>query len=167
MYDGKVKFVLEQAGWHEGRKINISKQLTILEKCGFEVFDIAKKFIQEYDQLKLRHTEPFYAKFDNIEPGYDNFDIIQTVSWLLDVPSEYRQIRKERAFWVRRTNEKTIPIGGLSDWEQTLFITETGKIITDIIIIGNDIEEGIQNIIKNDSCTFLDESMKKLYEKQV
>lgn len=55
----------------------------------------------------------------------------------------------ERRFLAPRADEKTIPIGELHDGYMYLFITESGRIITDITIEGNSIEEGITNLVKN------------------
>lgn len=44
---------LKKAGWYEGRKIDITEQVKFLENLGYEVFDAAKKFMEEYGELDI------------------------------------------------------------------------------------------------------------------
>jgi hypothetical protein len=152
-FEPSVACVLRNAGWYEGRKIDISEKVKRLEALGYEVFDQAKLFLQEFDDLRLPQTSPYYSeRYDykgEREYIYNNFN----VSWFIDVlekiSPENRKRKLERSFSAPRAKEKTIPIGDLSDGHMFLFITESGRIVTDITIEGNTIEEGVANIIKN------------------
>ncbi|PEA81595.1 hypothetical protein COL60_24935, partial [Bacillus pseudomycoides] len=44
---------LKKAGWYEGRKIDISENVKFLEERGFEVFESAKKFMEEFGELRI------------------------------------------------------------------------------------------------------------------
>ena len=57
----KAKQQLGKAGWYEGRKIDISEQVEFLEGLGYEVFDAAKKFMEEYGELDIYDKYMFYG----------------------------------------------------------------------------------------------------------
>ncbi|WP_180230678.1 SUKH-3 domain-containing protein, partial [Bacillus pseudomycoides] len=44
---------LKKAGWYEGRKIDISENVKFLEERGFEVFESAKKIMEEFGELRI------------------------------------------------------------------------------------------------------------------
>ncbi|MDE5742618.1 MAG: SUKH-3 domain-containing protein [Oscillospiraceae bacterium] len=48
-----AKQQLKKAGWYDGRKIDITEQVKFLENLGYEVFDAAKKFMEEYGELDI------------------------------------------------------------------------------------------------------------------
>ena len=43
--------VLKEAGWYEGRKIDISENVKFLEERGFEVFESAKRFMEQFKEV--------------------------------------------------------------------------------------------------------------------
>ena len=53
MLDNKAKKLLKKAGWYEGRKIDITNYVRSLEDSGYEVFDAAREFLEEYGELEF------------------------------------------------------------------------------------------------------------------
>lgn len=147
-FDTAVISALKKAGWYEGRKLDITEKVKRLEALGYEVFEEAKLFLEEFDDLKMLQEAPYYDN-DEEYPRYNRFN----VSWFLDYlekeSPEDREWIIENQLTEPKAKEKTIPIGELSDGYMYLFITESGRIITDITIEGNSIEEGITNLVKN------------------
>lgn len=152
-FEPSVACVLSKAGWYEGRKIDISEKVKRLEALGYEVFDQAKLFLQEFDNLRLPHIPPYYPeRYDykgEREYIYNNFNVSWFIKVLENESPEDREWIFENQFTAPESKEKTIPIGDLSDGHMFLFITESGRIVTDITIKGNTIEEGVSNVIKN------------------
>ncbi len=48
MLEDRTKKLLKKAGWYEGRKIDITKQIEYLEKSGYKVFEAARNFMEEF-----------------------------------------------------------------------------------------------------------------------
>lgn len=147
-FDTAVISALKKAGWYEGRKLDITEKVKRLEALGYEVFEQAKLFLEEFDDLKILQEAPYYDN-DEEYPRYNSFNVSWFIKALENMPQERRQRTTERRFSAPRADEKTIPIGELSDGYMYLFITESGRIITDITIEGNSIEEGITNLVQN------------------
>ena len=155
MYSKQAKEVLEKYGWYEGRKIDISEQLEMLEKAGFEIFDKVKEFIVEFDGLRLP-AEYRNKNFDEKNPNnWHNFDVLHYIRGIFSLPAEKWGGYKESITTHIKCTEKVFPIGGLDGWYMTLYITESGKIIDDLTIYGNSIEEGIENLATHKHVGFI------------
>ena len=142
MLDKKVKQKLEDSGWYEGRKINIKSHVEILENCGFEVFDSAKQFIEEFGDLDIKAKSKVSSTSLVIFNTY--------VKRILEVFNEYNDkdiIRNKYFDLSKNTDEKIVPIGTLSNGEMIVFITESGKLVTEIVIKGDNVVEGLNAII--------------------
>lgn len=114
----ETKKVLKQAGWYEGRKIDISKHIEFLEDKGYEVFDELKKFIEEFGDLKII-LEDEYAldpEENTIEYSTCIIDIIRNLK---------KNINQDR-----KAGEKTIPVAELDNREILVYISESGKFYT-------------------------------------
>lgn len=142
MLDKKVKQKLEESGWYEGRKINIKSYVEILENCGFEVFDSAKQFIQEFGDLDIKVESKVSSTSVLILSTY--------VKRILEVFNECNDkdiIRKKYFDLSKYTDEKVIPVGTLSNGEMIIFITESGRLVTETVIKGENVVEGLNAII--------------------
>ncbi|AVP61229.1 SUKH-3 domain-containing protein [Clostridium sporogenes] len=129
MLEEKVKKILARAGWFENRKIDITNQVKILENAGYEVFDAAKKFMEEFGELNI--VAKYIDAFE--EEDYD----------------EHTTCYKEMQYYYERNtnyNEKvgepTIPICELYSGEYIVCISESGKFF---------ISEGMR---AKDTCDF-------------
>ncbi len=151
MHSKKVKKVLEQGGWYEGRSIDISQQLFFLNDLGFQVFDKAIEFFKEYDQLKIpRIYSQSYTGGTNIN-DFDHFNVLKMVQYIYTSKGEERKIRVKNKSRIKRCYEKVLPIGSLHNLDIPIYITESGKIVAEVmgktVIYGNSIKEGVENII--------------------
>lgn len=145
-----------------GEKLTYPKKLP-----NWKNVDLKFLIRQKFDELKLEETEPFYPKTYGIEPTYDIFDVKWFIDILLKKPKEERKQYIEHWFTSCDSEERNIPIGSLSAREVYLFITESGRIVTNISLIGNSIKKGVSNVIQNYGCGFLSDNMKKLYNNDI
>ncbi len=153
----QVLKILKAAGWYEGRKIDVSEQLKLYEECGFEVFDILPRFLEEFDGIHfddIRHFEEnreadYYSNKEIVKRNC--FDIRYILSWELigleNSPESKRKIVNRYCGIKGHINEKYVPIGHTGQMEYSLYLTETGKIVSDIGVKGMSIEEAIKNIV--------------------
>ena len=142
MLNEEVRQILEESGWYEGRKINIKSHVEILENCGFEVFDSAKQFIEEFGDLDIKAESKVSSTSIVIFNTY--------VKRILEVFNECNDkdiIRNKYFDLSKHTDEKVVPIGTLSNGEMIVFITESGKLVTEIVIKGDNVVEGLNAII--------------------
>lgn len=162
MYSKQAKEVLEKYGWYEGRKIDISEQLEMLEKAGFEIFDKVKEFIVEFDGLRLP-AEYRNKNFDEKNPNnWHNFDVLHYIRGIFSLPAKDWSGYRKAVTSHHKCTEKVFPIGGLHGWYLTLYITESGKIIDDRIIYGNSIEESIENLATHKYVGFIPDKPQEL-----
>ena len=117
----KAKQQLEKAGWYEGRKIDISEQVRFLESLGYEVFDAARKFMEEYGELDI--TDKSYSEYkgDKYHIREDHHTTcIKEILWF-----------NKKSDLDEKVRQKTIPVVVFSD-EEYMFISEDGKFYIDI-----------------------------------
>ncbi|MCH5349757.1 MAG: SUKH-3 domain-containing protein [Oscillospiraceae bacterium] len=108
----KAKQQLEKAGWYEGRKIDITEQEKFLEDLGYEVFDAAKRFMEEYGELEIYDR---YLGYENTIFEHHHTTCIKRI--LLD--NEKFDLDKE-------VGKKTIPVL-IRSGEVCVFISEDEK----------------------------------------
>ena len=126
--------ILEEAGWYEGRRIDITEMVHNLEKSGFVVFDAAKRFMEEFGELKLENRRVLpdgtilYGRTETIN--------VNCTEWL----------ELERNNLDKYLDERTIYMGNMGSGELFFYITESGKFITPIGFKGNDPWEFWENV---------------------
>ena len=111
----KAKQQLEKAGWYEGRKIDISEQVKFLESLGYEVFDAARKFMEEYGELDIYDKYMFYGSLSTEH----HTTCIKEILWF-----------NKKSNLDEKVGQKTIPVLVLCD-EVYIFISEDGKFYVD------------------------------------
>lgn len=113
MLEEKVKKILIKSGWFENRKIDITNQVKILEDLGYEVFDTAKKFIEEFGELNItaNYIDSFGEDYDEHSTCYKDM--------------EYYYERN--ANYDEQVGERTIPVCRLHSGEYIICISESGK----------------------------------------
>lgn len=95
---------LKKAGWYEGRKIDISENVKFLEERGFEVFESAKKFMEEFGELRI-----------NVEKIRSNGS--KTISEHTTCIKEVIGVLDSSCFGLDDfIDDKVIPIGSLYDF---------------------------------------------------
>jgi len=113
MLEKKVKEILTRAGWFENRKIDIINYVKILESAGYEVFDAAKKFLEEFGELNI------IAKY--IDLGEEEYDKHSTCFEDLNYYFKYDTNYDEEV------GERTIPVCKLHRGEYIVCISESGE----------------------------------------
>ncbi|SFK07597.1 MULTISPECIES: SUKH-3 domain-containing protein [unclassified Bacillus (in: firmicutes)] len=126
---------LKKAGWYEGRKIDISETVKFLEERGFEVFESAKKFMEEFGELRI-----------NVEKIWP--DGCKDISKHTTCIKEIIGVLNSSFFGLEDyIDEKVIPIGSLYDFEINLYISESGRIFEATGWAGDTVLEAFDNII--------------------
>lgn len=128
MLEQRVYEILTKSGWNEGRKIDITKQITVLENNDYKVFDVAKRFIEEFGELSIT---PKYIDFFN-EEDYD-----EHTTHLEDIRYYYE--KKEN--YDENVGESTIPVCKLYTGEYVVCISESGKFFIDQGMIAENTED--------------------------
>ncbi len=126
---------LKKAGWYEGRKIDISENIKFLEERGFQVFESARKFMDEFGELRI-NFEKIWT--DGSKQVSKHNTCIKEVIGVLD----------SSCFGLDDfIDDKVIPIGALYNFEIRLFISESGRIFESTGWAGDTAWEALDNII--------------------
>ncbi|WP_410983094.1 SUKH-3 domain-containing protein [Bacillus cereus] len=126
---------LKKAGWYEGRKIDISENVKFLEERGFEVFESAKKFMEEFGELRINVEK---IRSDGSKKISKHTTCIKEVIGVLD----------SLCFGLENfIDDKVIPVGSLYNFEIDLYISESGRIFESIGWTGENALEALDNII--------------------
>lgn len=131
----KTREALIEAGWFEGRKIDISDIVAKLERNGFEVFDAAKNFYEEFGELVIvsKVTTPSGR--------------VLTETCSTEIRSSLDYLTPERNNLDFYLYEKTLFVGDIGFGELNLYISESGKIFTSMGLEGENGVEAIDNIV--------------------
>ena len=115
----KSKEILKEAGWYEGRKIDLTDILEVYNKNNVEVFPKAKEFLEEFGDIIIK---------DDGRP-YHVFDIKRLFR------RRYRPMLAEELSIL--FNEKVIRLGDCSGYIYSVYITESGRIYNDFGYLGD------------------------------
>ncbi|MFI8708227.1 SUKH-3 domain-containing protein [Bacillus sp. NPDC077411] len=126
---------LKKAGWYEGRKIDISENVKFLEERGFEVFESAKKFMEEFGELQI-NVEKIWSDGSKQIPEHST--CIKEVIGVLN--SSFFDLEDY-------IDEKVMPVGSLCDFGLNLYISESGRIFESTGWAGDNALEAFDNII--------------------
>ncbi|MED1093670.1 SUKH-3 domain-containing protein [Bacillus paramycoides] len=136
---------LKKAGWYEGRKIDISENVKFLEERGFEVFESAKKFMEEFGELRINVEK---IRSDGSKKISKHTTCIKEVIGVLD----------SLCFDLENfIDDKVIPVGSLYNFEIDLYISESGRIFESIGWTGENALEALDNIILEKGTVIWDE----------
>ena len=127
--------ILKNAGWYEGRKIDISENLKFLEEKGFDIFESAKKFMEEFGELKINVEE--IRKDGTTKVSKHSTCIKETVGVLNSLHFGLEEY----------VSEKVMLIGSLYNFEINLYISESGRIFDSTAWVGDSVWEAFDNII--------------------
>ncbi len=153
----KVLEMLMRAGWYEGRKIDVTKQLERYKEAGFETFDILPKFLEEFDKITFQkystfQNEKYHALRgeDYGQSRYNYFDAEKAIS--INKTQHDRHSARYKAI-AKAIKEKFVPIGQ-DQYQNIFFLTESGKIYGNgwysLKRLGVTIDEGVSHLIHND-----------------
>ncbi|MGE7875606.1 MULTISPECIES: SUKH-3 domain-containing protein [Bacillus cereus group] len=128
---------LKKAGWYEGRKIDISENVKFLEERGFEVFESAKKFMEEFGELQFN--------VESIWPDGVTKEISEHTTCIKEVIG----VLDSSCFGLDDfIDDKVIPIGSLYDFGLNLYISESGRIFESTGWAGENALEALDNIFR-------------------
>ncbi|HGE5783279.1 TPA: SUKH-3 domain-containing protein [Bacillus pseudomycoides] len=126
---------LKKAGWYEDRKIDISENVKFLEERGFEVFESAKKFVEEFGELRINVET---LRSDGSKKISKHTTCIKEVIGVLD----------SLCFGLDDfIDDKVIPVGSLYNFEIDLYISESGRMFKSIGWVGDNVLEALENVI--------------------
>ncbi|MBD5140312.1 MAG: hypothetical protein HDT25_02690 [Ruminococcus sp.] len=120
MLNEVAKQQLKKAGWYEGRKIDITEQVKFLESLGYEVFDAAKKFMEEYGELDIYDKYLFMGELSQKHH----------TTCIKDLFYEHPMRGIEKYDIDEEVGQKTIPVAIFSD-QVYIFISEDGWLYND------------------------------------
>ncbi|WP_242274642.1 SUKH-3 domain-containing protein [Bacillus cereus group sp. BfR-BA-01310] len=127
---------LKKAGWYEGRKIDISENVKFLEERGFEIFESAKKFMEEFGELRI-NVEKIWS--DGSKKISKHTTCIKEVIGVLD----------SLCFGLDDfIDDKVIPVGSLYNFEIDLYISESVRIFESTGWAGENALEALDNIFR-------------------
>ncbi|MCT4509028.1 MAG: SUKH-3 domain-containing protein [Tepidibacter sp.] len=133
----KTLQVLKEAGWYSGRKIDVFSSIEFLRLKGFEIFEAAERFLEEFGELEIK-----------IEYEIKRREVIKRIRYHhTNVEKTIGELRKEHFDIEEETGEKTVPVGEIYNRNLTLFISESGKLYCTTGKEGDTVWEGLDNII--------------------
>ena len=136
--------VLKKAGWYEGRKIDITENVKFLEERGFEVLDKAKKFMEEFGELKINVQT---VRKDGSIKVSKHSTCIKDVVGCLDA----------RNFGLEDyVKEKLMLIGNLYNGDIDLYISESGRVYMLIGWVADSVWEAWDKIINEKKIVIWD-----------
>lgn len=114
---------LKEAGWYDGRKIDITQLVQSLEEKGIVVFEAARNFLEEFGGLDIKMADSYFGEHE----------FRNTI--FLDETSIYRGSQELSPF-----NTKCICIGRVCDHEYHMWIDENGIFYHNRDLIADNIE---------------------------
>ena len=114
MLEERVEKILTRAGWSENPKIDMTNRIKILESAGYEVFESARKFIEEFGELHIiaKYIDSF---------GDEDYDEHSTCY------EDMKYYYEHNANYNEKVGERTIPVCRLHGGEYIVHISESGK----------------------------------------
>lgn len=135
----KSKEILKEAGWYEGRNIDIDDIVRYCEEGGYGVFPKAKEFFKEFGNIIIKKDGYNYHVFDLkkvFARGQYNGCLSEVISEVI--------------------GEKVLLIGNIYGSMFDLYISESGKIYDDHACLGENIYEAWDCILETlsyEECT--------------
>lgn len=131
-----IKEILSEAGWYEGREIDIEYMIDELKREGLTIPNILiEELLKEFWNLELNFMTP--------DERYGRIRLNTGVA--LGVES------KVLIFFEEYINEKLVPVGSIDDESAILFVSYSGKFYMAangvFFLIGNDFFKGMEAII--------------------
>lgn len=126
---------LKKAGWYEGRKINQEENFKFLKEKGFEIFESAQKFMEEFGELNINVEEV------NKEGNRWVNSHTTCIKFVIGVLNSMHFGLEDYI------TEKVLPVGSLYDFGTTLYISESGKFYKSTGWVGDSAWEAFDNII--------------------
>ncbi|WP_028531949.1 SUKH-3 domain-containing protein [Paenibacillus sp. UNC217MF] len=120
--------ILRDAGWYEGRRIDIKEIEENLEKIGYTIFPEVKSFLREFGNLVIE---------DTINDEIHNTSIRIT---------NYYKNRSFKSL-EEYAGEKLVPVGMIDSDNLLLFVSESGKVYCSTGKLGDNATEAWERLI--------------------
>ena len=119
----KSKEILKEAGWYEGRAINIDYLISECKEENIQIFTSVEKFLKEFGNIVIKNKEGYpYHEFD--EPIFYSEVLSKTVG------------------------EPVMYVGITQGHMLDLYISKSGKVYDDQGLLGNNIYEAWDYILR-------------------
>lgn len=131
-----VKAVLAEAGWYEGRKIDVNGLELYLNQWGYEMFPKVREFLEEYGELSIVLPRPIgIGRKEDRTHTY--------------VKKAIADCYKNGSFNAEEkyARERLVPVGETSNEYLIIFVSESGKFYHNTGKIGDNAEEAWSHII--------------------
>ena len=125
MLNGTAEQQLRKAGWYPGRKVDISDQIEFWESLGYQTFDTAVKFMEEFGKLHITDKYIFTVMNSLHETHHTTY-----VTEILEFYDEYDERDKFEFNLFGNAKEKILPVLKIED-EVVYFISESGTFYRD------------------------------------
>lgn len=132
-YIFNTKDMLKDAGWYEGRKIDISAIERHYKEYGFEVFPEVKKFLEEFGMLEI------LVEYKNGKKQVHSTNPLKVVGDYFC----HGKFSAEEYY----AGERLVPVGQCCDGNLLLYVSELGKIYHDTGKCGDTFWEGWECLI--------------------
>lgn len=117
--DKKIKEILSENGWYEGRKIDATRWYSFYESGGVKVFDAFKKFFEEFGLLKIEYLTRFDTKNEAL--------IIPTIYIPISLDNLVFEDEDETLEYQNIVGEKLLMLGIFDFGNRILYISKSGK----------------------------------------
>ena len=116
---------LKEAGWYEGRKIDISGLIKECEKDGVFLTEPQKRFIEEFGGLEGSREDSDYWFYIEDKKSSVFFKDLNLVEHFNNNPVD----EKNKYEILNEYGEGTVIVGGSSDWSDDILLTENGQML--------------------------------------
>lgn len=125
---------LRKAGWYPGRKVDISDQIEFWESLGYQTFDAAIWFMEEFGKLHISDKYIFTVMNCLSQTNHTTF-----VSEILEFYNEWDERDKFEFNLFGNAKEKILPVLKIEE-EIVYFISESGAFYRDTGLIAENSE---------------------------
>ena len=143
---------LKEAGWYEGRKIDISKLVKECEKDNIYLTELQKRFIEEFGGLEGSHTHDDNYWFYISDKRKSNFNSVKPTYFIKILGDEGLQIELDSEE-INKISENTIYIGNCYYYAHSILLSENGLMLLinddEVKPLGRTVMEGF-NVLLGD-----------------
>ena len=135
-----AEMILKEAGYYQGRNVDISQTMDMYSKYGYHINDVQKRIITEYAYLIVSYMHPFWKQ--------------EIIIWFNPVEAQKAITMEVVELYNSYFNDEWAIIGDIEKENMTIFISKDGVYYTAfddyIIEWGSDILKMIDKLIKGE-----------------
>lgn len=119
--------ILEQAGWYEGRKIDISGIEENLKSIGYKLSEEAREFLREFGKLTIIDND---KRMHSTDESFGDY------------------FKHSKFKWVENyAGENMVLVGEIYDGNMLLFISDSGKVCSETGKLGDNGLEAFDRLL--------------------